>query len=319
MCSCRLLLLHCFVLLRPSSSLPLAVGDSWQRFLTAHTGEWRGTWSTHSADGSLLDTVAAGSRLLLEDDAAVQTLLFATSSVRSDCEKCFDSEEVREIPAGRFTADSLRHVCCGPASVLGPRVLRSGAMNLELTMRNADSRVRVVAAWQPASTMTAADGPSSLVLGKVTVAREALALGRAHSGADGLSVTLQREDAMGGTAAGGGGEPWVGHYSHLSTPTPLAEPEVTPARLEELPEISREGALCMRDLADGVTVSLPSRVKAAEPASVTVRWRPNGTGLVKQIDATIEALGRRVVSSEASVVMAPPQLLSLTLTELASA
>ena len=158
-------------------ALGLVPSTHWSRFADLHAGEWRGRWSTLGPDGTLLDEISAGQRLEVaaNEDVATNTLIFVSQSVRSDCETCFDSEETKEMPAGRFSADTLPYYVCGQGSAFGPRVLRSGAMSFEACVRHGDERVRLTAQFAPEPSADGSAAPVSLALGRVTFACEALA------------------------------------------------------------------------------------------------------------------------------------------------
>jgi hypothetical protein len=344
---------HCcgmFLLTFSASVAALAVSsNAWRDWVTQQSGDWRGTWCTHGPDGTLLDRVAAGTTLAVNGALAVQSHQVSVEMTRSDCERCFDRDgegwfngaTMRTLPAGSFTPETMRHVVCGAGSAFGPRVLRSGAMTLELSVRHADRRVRAVCTWQPQSMAAAplagnAVVPISLVLGRVTIAREALQAAadagweppciaqgpwrgsRSHlaqpvAGIDEPSALVvsevvcdsggkppQLERGIRSDAPGGSGAPLQsrGDGRFQGTAASLAE------------EAGGAGTRVLLDTGGGITMGLPSRILPASPACVELQWEASAVA-VRRVEARVEGLGRRVVESEASVAMAPPTLCEL--------
>ena len=285
-------------------ALGLVPSTHWSRFADLHAGEWRGRWSTLGPDGMLLDEIRAGQRLEVaaNEDVATNTLIFVSQSVRSDCETCFDSEETQEMPAGRFSADTLPYYICGQGSAFGPRVLRSGAMSFEACVRHGDERVRLTAQFAPELSADGSGAPVSLALGRVTFACEAL-----QPAAAALAPDVARLDWDG---------TWAGdRHTLVAPPSPAAEAAVTAVTGASL---ALEGAVDATLLAlpsRGVSAVLPARILAAQPALLTLSWQPTA-GTTLRLEARVEALGRSVVSTSTSTVMSPPRLLELTVSEL---
>ena len=293
------------------SSLGLVAAPHWQRFLSLHAGEWRGRWSTLGPDGNVLDEVTAAQRLEVpagQDDVAINTLIFVTGSIKSDCSTCFDSEETKEVPAGAFTPEQLPYCVAGAGSALGPRVLRSGAMSFEACLRHGEQRVRMTAQFAPQSiTASTVDGtPMSLTLGRVTIAREALPP---------AAVSAVEAAAVDSDWAGD----WTGprHAFSEEPPSPTAEAGVAVVRCSgaELEPAAGECQTLLR-LGPRCAAILPSRIQPAQPTPLQLVWRPPGTEKALLLRASIEALGRRVVSTESTTVMSPPRLLELEVSEL---
>ena len=293
-----------------SSALGLVPSTHWRRFLDLHAGEWRGRWSTLGPDGTLLDEISAAQRLdvAANEDIATNTLIFVSQSVRSDCETCFDSEETKEMPAGSFSADRLPYHICGSGSAFGPRVLRSGAMSFEACVRHGDERVRLTAQFTPSSS-DAAEGsgtPESLTLGRVTIACEALAPATAALAPAARDV-LPDWDGI-----------WAGdRHTLVAPPSPAAEAAVTAVQCSgaSLALAPTEAATLLALPSRGVSAVLPARILAAQPALLVLSWQPTADTMLR-LEASVEALGRRVVSTETSRVMSPPRLLELTVREL---
>ena len=207
------------------------------------------------------------------------------------------------MPAGSFAADTLPYYVCGQGSALGPRVLRSGAMSFEACVRHGDERVRLTAQFAPEPS---ADGsaPVSLALGRVTFACEALAPAAAALAPAMRDVPLNWDGA------------WAGdRHTLVAPPSPAAEAAVTAVTGASL---ALEGAAEARLLAlpsRGVSAVLPARILAAQPALLILSWQPTA-GTTLRLEASVEALGRSVLSTETSTVMSPPRLLKLTVSKL---
>ena len=288
------------------SALGLVPSTHWRRFTDLHAGEWRGRWSTLGPDGTLLDEISAAQRLEVaaNEDVATNTLIFVSQSVRSDCETCFDSEETKEMPAGSFSADTLPYYICGQGSALGPRVLRSGAMSFEACVRHGDERVRLTAQFAPEPSADGSGAPVSLALGRVTFACEALAPAAAALVPAARDVPLDWD----GTWAGG-------RHTLVAPPSPAAEAVVTAVTGASLALEGAAEATLLALPSRGVSAVLPARILAAQPALLTLSWQPTA-GTTLRLEASVEALGRSVVSTESSTVMSPPRLLELTVSEL---
>jgi hypothetical protein len=255
----------------------------------------------------LLDEIRAGQRLEVaaNEDVATNTLIFVSQSVRSDCETCFDSEETQEMPAGRFSADTLPYYICGQGSAFGPRVLRSGAMSFEACVRHGDERVRLTAQFAPEPSADGSAAPVSLALGRVTFAYEALAPAAAALAPATRDVPLDWD----GTWAGD-------RHTLVAPPSPAADAAVEAVTGLSLAQEGEEGEVTPLALPSrGVAAVLPARILAAQPMPLTLSWQPSA-GTALRLEASVEALGRSVASTETETVMSPPRLLELTVSEL---
>ena len=283
-------------------ALGLVPSTHWSRFADLHAGEWRGRWSTLGPDGTLLDEISAGQRLEVaaNEDVATNTLIFVSQSVRSDCETCFDSEETKELPAGRFSADTLPYYVCGQGSAFGPRVLRSGAMSFEACVRHGDERVRLTAQFAPEPSADGSAAPMSLALGRVTVACEALAPAAAALAPATRDVPLDWD----GTWAGD-------RHALVAPPSPAADAAVEAVTGVSLAQEGEATPLALPSR--GVAAVLPARILAAQPTPLTLSWQPSA-GTALRLEASVEALGRSVASTETETVMSPCLGSGLTLT-----
>ena len=283
-------------------ALGLVPSTHWSRFADLHAGEWRGRWSTLGPDGTLLDEISAGQRLEVaaNEDVATNTLIFVSQSVRSDCETCFDSEETKEMPAGRFSADTLPYYVCGQGSAFGPRVLRSGAMSFEACVRHGDERVRLTAQFAPEPSADGSAAPVSLALGRVTVACEALAPAAAALTPVTCDVPLDWDGTWAGT-----------RHTLVAPPSPAADAAVEAVTGVSLAQEGEATPLALPSR--GVAAVLPARILAAQPTPLTLSWQPSA-GTALRLEASVEALGRSVASTETETVMSPCLGSGLTLT-----
>ena len=103
-----------------------------------------------------------------------------SSSTQSDCQTCFSSSEVTTLPTiATYTPESLgrRHRLGATGMVVGPSVLKSGAMSTELVLRHGDGRVRVTFQHAPVWERGVEPGscpPQGLKLFRATVSKERL-------------------------------------------------------------------------------------------------------------------------------------------------
>ena len=102
-----------------------------------------------------------------------------SSSTQSDCETCFSSSEVTTLPVATYTPETLgrRHRCAAVGMVIGPSVLKSGAMSTELVLRHGDGRVRVTFQHAPVWERGVEPGscpPQGLKLFRTVVSKEKL-------------------------------------------------------------------------------------------------------------------------------------------------
>mmetsp|Transcript_7766 Transcript_7766/g.9944 ORF Transcript_7766/g.9944 Transcript_7766/m.9944 type:complete len:426 (-) Transcript_7766:42-1319(-) len=127
----------------------------WDLFTKHHVGRrWRGTWTTLSYMGDVLDETLACINLLNDEkqnEIVMQEHEMVVGSTTSDCTKCFDSFETRTIPVANYEKGKLfKQRCASVGMVNGPRVLRSGMMTTELVLKHGDGRVRVIFYHAPA-------------------------------------------------------------------------------------------------------------------------------------------------------------------------
>lgn len=156
----------------------------WDLFRKHHAlGSWRGTWNTHNYMGDVIDSTVASVDLDLDPSgtSCAQTHKIVAGSVQSDCETCFDSDDVKSFPVAQYSLGNIgRNRLASVGMVIGPSLLRSGAMSTELILRHGDGRVRVVFQHAPVWEAGVEPGscpPQGLKLFRTMVSREALRSG----------------------------------------------------------------------------------------------------------------------------------------------
>jgi len=153
----------------------------WDLFQKHHAlGSWRGTWMTYNYIGDVVDSTVASVDLELDESGTSCTQIhkIVTGSVSADCETCFDSEDVQAMPVAQYSLGNLgRNRLASVGMVIGPSILRSGAMSTELILRHGDGRVRVIFQHAPVWEAGVEPGscpPQGLKLYRTMVCREAL-------------------------------------------------------------------------------------------------------------------------------------------------
>ena len=134
--------------------------------------------------GDVLDETTASVNLLLNDQTnpnaptVEHTHDIVMSKISSDCETCFDSEDVQTIPIGSYTPGNLKQYRCASAAMCaGPTLMRSGAMSTELVLSHGNGRVRVVYQHAPVWEQGIEPGscpPHALKLFRTMISREVL-------------------------------------------------------------------------------------------------------------------------------------------------
>jgi len=114
-----------------------------------------------------------------ESNSVTHTHRILSSSTQSDCKTCFSSSEVTDFPIAKYTPESLgtRHRCAAVGMVIGPSLLKSGAMSTELVLRHGDGRVRVTFQHAPVWERGVEPGscpPQGLKLFRAMVSKEKL-------------------------------------------------------------------------------------------------------------------------------------------------
>jgi Domain of unknown function (DUF3598) len=153
----------------------------WDLFKKHHAkGSWKGVWTTYDYIGDIIDETVASVNLNYDEsnDIIQQTHTIVVGAKRSDCVKCFDSFETKELPVAQYTPTQLHKTRLGSVGMVnGPTLLRSGTMATELVLSQGDGRVRVVFQHAPvweAGTEPGSCPPQGLKLFRTMISREAL-------------------------------------------------------------------------------------------------------------------------------------------------
>jgi len=165
----------------PKLSINEEMEIQWDLF-TKHQakGKWRGTWTTLDYMGDIQDETTASVNLILDDESnsVEHTHEIVMGKIASDCETCYDSEDVRTIPVGKYTPGNMsKYRCASVAMCAGPSLMKSGAMSTELVLTHGNGRVRVVYQHAPVWEEGVEPGscpPQALKLFRTMVSREAL-------------------------------------------------------------------------------------------------------------------------------------------------
>ena len=153
----------------------------WDLFTKHHAkGEWKGTWTSYNYMGDVIDETIAS--VNLQADAERETVKHShnivVGSAKSDCETCFDSDDVRTIDIATYSQGNLsKYRCASKAMCCGPSLLRSGAMSTELILSHGNGRVRVIFQHAPVWEQGVEPNtcpPQGLKLFRTMVSREAL-------------------------------------------------------------------------------------------------------------------------------------------------
>ena len=145
-------------------------------------GEWWGSWDTYDYMGDRVGSTVAGVSLKPDKEAASveHKHRILSSSTQSDCNTCFSSSEVTTLPTiATYTPETLgrRHRCAAVGMVVGPSLLKSGAMSTELALKHGDGRVRVTFQHAPVWERGVEPGscpPQGLKLFRAVVSKERL-------------------------------------------------------------------------------------------------------------------------------------------------
>ena len=163
---------------------PVVNDDSeiqWDLFTKHHAkGAWKGVWTTYNYIGDVVDETIAAVVLDLDEAAnrIQQTHLIAVGAKKSDCKKCFDSDDIKSFPVASYTPNQMLKARLGSVGLInGPTLLRSGVMATELVLSFGDGRLRVVFQHAPvwkAGVEPGSGPPAGLKLYRAMVSREAL-------------------------------------------------------------------------------------------------------------------------------------------------
>lgn len=153
----------------------------WDLFLKHHArGKWRGKWTSYDFMGDVIDNTMASVNLIHDEstDTVTHTHDIVVGSTQSDCETCFDSDDVRTLPVATYSKGNLaRYRCASLGMSCGPSLTRAGSMSTELILTDEDNRLRVVYQHAPVWEKGIEPGscpPQGLKLFRVMVAKESL-------------------------------------------------------------------------------------------------------------------------------------------------
>lgn len=183
----------------------------WDLFLKHHAkGSWWGRWTSYDYMGDVIDETVASVDLIPQTIPTEETTTAekATSSVQhshrivmgsieSDCETCFDSVNIKSMPIatyyqkGTFFSSNNNNSnnptsnqrkkrnmrCGGVGMVIGPTILKSGAISTELILSHGNGRLRVIFQHAPVWERNVEPGscpPQGLKLYRTIISRETL-------------------------------------------------------------------------------------------------------------------------------------------------
>ena len=157
------------------------IAVQWDLF-TKHQakGKWRGTWTSYDYMGDVIDETIASVNLIPDPDSNIveHEHEIVMGKIASDCETCYDSEDVRTIPVGRYSPGNLnKYRCASVSMVCGPTLMKSGAMSTEMVLSYGNGRVRVIYQHAPVWEQGIEPGscpPQALKLFRTMVSREVL-------------------------------------------------------------------------------------------------------------------------------------------------
>lgn len=255
-------------------SVPLAPGQrEWNEYTASHVGRWRGMWTTYDAAGvqqGEADRIDTTIQLSSDGTTVKHVNTLYVESVDSECSKCFDSVETRDMPVGEYTKDNFRQRASGATYLSGPGVTRRGDMTTEIGFRDADRRVRCIVSHRPQFNGPAP--PSQLALERIVIVRETKLTG--GSSAPSAELLWPQFDHPG----------WLGLWCGRSM---ILENDVGGENLsmawreEALPPThlrkcrcagAPEGDAAPMEFNGGIYLEVPSVVLAGKPAELLLRW-----------------------------------------------
>ena len=153
----------------------------WELFKKYHAkGSWKGIWTTYDYIGDVQDETIAAVDLTYDEtlDTITHSHQIVVGAKRADCETCFDSMQTKTLPVATYAPTELRKTRLGSCGmVVGPTLMRSGAMATELVLAHGDGRIRVIFQHAPVwerGTEPGTAPPDGLKLFRTMVSRETL-------------------------------------------------------------------------------------------------------------------------------------------------
>ena len=146
---------------RRRSRAVVAATDSeqWDSFTTHHVGEWFGAKTVYDSSGKVVDEDSVAITCLKRDGGEVTHVLKvpAAALAASGCDRCADTIEWWDIPAGSYKEGALgRFTVNGQGAAVGPSLLRSGGVSFELAIADGERRCTLTASFAPESDKTLA-------------------------------------------------------------------------------------------------------------------------------------------------------------------
>lgn len=126
--------------------------EQWESFTTHHLGEWFGAKTMYDASGVIGDEDAVAITRLRRDGDAVEHVIKvpAAALAAAGCDRCADTIEWREIPAGSYREGALgRFTVAGRGACVGPTLLRSGGVSFEVALVDGMRRCTLTASYAP--------------------------------------------------------------------------------------------------------------------------------------------------------------------------
>lgn len=126
--------------------------EQWESFTTHHLGEWFGAKTMYDAGGVIGDEDAVAITRLRRDGDAVEHVIKvpAAALAAAGCDRCADTIEWREIPAGSYREGALgRFTFAGRGACVGPTLLRSGGVSFEVALVDGMRRCTLTASYAP--------------------------------------------------------------------------------------------------------------------------------------------------------------------------
>ncbi len=322
----------------------------WGLFQKYHArGSWKGIWTTYDYLGDVMDETVASVNLNPvhpekgggdNSPARVEhSHTIVVGAKRSDCATCFDSFDCKTIPVAVYSPGQLGKGRCASCSmVVGPSVLRSGAMATELILALGDGRVRVIfyhaPVWQASKgdkededSIEKVGPPDGLKLYRVMIAKEALRS---------MAPTPENEALLEDNVSNGdssqqnqprfyrpvppyawhnkwGGTSWTWGPSTGNRGWRIEEMEEADA-WQGRPTGDAPNVWSLRLNAGGILVQAPRVVVSGEAGLCRVAWLPNDETLLR-VEASVLAL-EPVVSDDDNeddevISFHPPSLASL--------
>ena len=144
---------------RSRAVVAATASEQWDSFTTHHVGEWFGAKTVYDSSGKVVDEDSVAITCLRRDNDEVTHVLKvpAAALAASGCDRCADTIEWRDIPAGSYKEGALgRFTVNGRGAAVGPSLLRSGGVSFEVALADGERRCTLTASFAPESDTTLA-------------------------------------------------------------------------------------------------------------------------------------------------------------------